>query len=155
MSIFHCVQFLKMTLYTEIFTCIIHIYFFNARILTKKFDYYYLFFAWSKALTIYILLLLPKIDFLKILQHKKKSNSNENHQVVWKKKILSQKWVTHLQSLTNERWSPTVWWVAFDAAKPRRRSKVHHKNSVRNSVLREIFVSWNLCHIHTYVLTYR
>ena len=70
---------------------------------------------------------------------------------LFEKKNFSQKWVTHLQSLTNERWSPTVWWVAFDAAKPRRRSKVHHKNSVRNSVLREIFVSWNLCHICTYI----
>ena len=66
-------------------TCIRHISFFNARILTRKFDYYYLFLAWSKALIIYI---LPKIDFLKILQHKKKSNSNENHQVVWKKKFF-------------------------------------------------------------------
>ena len=82
MSIFYCVQFLKMTLYTEIFTCIISLSF-------SMIEF------WQKSLIIIIYFLhdrrpwsstyyyIPKIDFLKIIQHRKKSNSNENHQVVW------------------------------------------------------------------------
>ena len=85
MSIFYCVQFLKMTLYTEIFTCIISLSFsmleFWQEILIIIVHFLQDRRPWSS--TYYYI--LPKIDFLKILQHKKKSNSNENHQVVWKK----------------------------------------------------------------------